>query len=289
MRDNFLEGLAEAIAAQGNQQKEKIIKTLWEHERQRHSARKIWYLRGKIHSGSTTMVTTQDQEGRIVDLTKKEDIELAIMKCNEAKFRQSVHTPFFQFPLAAEFGFKGLTSAAQAALAGAYESNHPIDSFAKLILDEMATPDKVRELRPNVMSISLASFQQFWRKAKEKTSCYPSPMSFATMKAGATNDVISQFDCNMTNIPLSSGYSPLRWRKLMDVMILKRSGLTDLNSLRTIVLFPVDCNFAFKHIGRQMMSIAEKARSLAPEQYGSRKAHRAINLATNKTLTNDIL
>jgi hypothetical protein len=153
----------------------------------------------------------------------------------------------------------------------------------------MAIPDRVHELRPKDMMIPLASFQQFWRKAKEKTSCYPSPMSFATMKAGATNDVISQLDCNMTNIPLSSCYSPLRWHKLMDVMILKRSGLTDLNSLHTIVLFPVDCNYAFKHIGKQMMTIAEQAQSLAPEQYGSRKAHRAINLATNKTLTNDIL
>jgi hypothetical protein len=37
------------------------------------------------------------------------------------------------------------------------------------------------------------------------------------------------------------------------------------------------------------MTIAEQAQSLAPEQYGSHKAHRAINLATNKTLTNDIL
>jgi hypothetical protein len=75
----------------------------------------------------------------------------------------------------------------------------------------------------------------------------------------------------------------------MDMMILKWSGLTDLNSLHTIVLFPVDCNYAFKHIGREMMSIAELTKSLAPEQYGSRKAHQAINLATNKTLTNDIL
>jgi hypothetical protein len=75
----------------------------------------------------------------------------------------------------------------------------------------------------------------------------------------------------------------------MDVMILKRSGLTDLSSLCTIVLFPVDCNYAFKHIRREMMKVAEATHSLAPEQYGSRKAHRAIDLAVNKTLTNDLL
>jgi len=38
-----------------------------------------------------------------------------------------------------------------------------------------------------------------------------------------------------------------------------------------------------------MMQIAEKAGDLAPEQYGSKKRHRAINLAVNKALTFDVL
>jgi hypothetical protein len=38
-----------------------------------------------------------------------------------------------------------------------------------------------------------------------------------------------------------------------------------------------------------MMKVAEKTLSLAPEQYGSRKQHRAIDLAVNKALTFDIL
>jgi hypothetical protein len=42
-------------------------------------------------------------------------------------------------------------------------------------------------------------------------------------------------------------------------------------------------------VGREMMSLAEKNKSLAPEQYGSRQNHRAIDLAVNKSLTNDVL
>jgi hypothetical protein len=72
-------------------------------------------------------------------------------------------------------------------------------------------------------------------------------------------------------------------------MILKKSGITDLSGLRAIVLFPVDCNYAFKHVGREMMKMAESTKSLAPEQYGSRKRHKAIDLAVNKALTFDIL
>jgi hypothetical protein len=65
--------------------------------------------------------------------------------------------------------------------------------------------------------------------------------------------------------------------------------MTDVDSLRTICLFKVDANYCFKHIGREMMKNAERHNSLTKEQYGSRKRHRAIDLAVNKILTNDIL
>jgi hypothetical protein len=65
--------------------------------------------------------------------------------------------------------------------------------------------------------------------------------------------------------------------------------MMDVNSLRTICLFEDDANYCFKHIGREMMKNAERHSSLAKEQYGSRKRHRAIDLAVNKVLTNDIL
>jgi hypothetical protein len=91
----------------------------------------------------------------------------------------------------------------------------------------------------------------------------------------------------MIRIPLLEGFAPWRWKYCLDVMILKRLGVTELSGLRTIVLFPVDCNYAFKHIRREMMKIAETTKSLVPEQCGSQKKHRSIDLAVNKTLTFD--
>jgi cellobiose-specific phosphotransferase system component IIB len=72
-------------------------------------------------------------------------------------------------------------------------------------------------------------------------------------------------------------------------MILKKAGVTTLSSLRTIILFAADCNYAFKHLGRAMMKKAESQKSIAPEQFGSHKAHKAIDQALNKVLTNDLL
>jgi hypothetical protein len=88
----------------------------------------------------------------------------------------------------------------------------------------------------------------------------------------------------MTKIPLVSGFAPSQWKRCLDVMILKHSGINDLANLRTIMLFPVDCNFAFKHTGREMMKVVEQTKSLALEQYGSR-----IDSAVNKALTFDVL
>jgi len=76
---------------------------------------------------------------------------------------------------------------------------------------------------------------------------------------------------------------------MLDLLIMKKAGITDLSNLCTIVLFPPDCNYDFKHIGREMMAWAEMTGSLAPEQHGSRKQHKAIDLAINKVLTYDIL
>ena len=59
--------------------------------------------------------------------------------------------------------------------------------------------------------------------------------------------------------------------------------------MRTIVLFEADFNFTNKVIGKKISAAAERNGGFAPEQYGSRKGHRAIEHALNKVLTLDLL
>jgi hypothetical protein len=132
-------------------------------------------------------------------------------------------------------------------------------------------PEAVRKLGPLQMTLSIEIYTAFWRKARENTAWYPSELSFSTMKAGASDLFIATLDCQMTRIPLTVGFAPKRWKHCLDVMILKKSGVTILSGLRTIFYFPVDCNYAFKHVGREMLKVAETTKALAPEQYGSRQ------------------
>jgi hypothetical protein len=69
----------------------------------------------------------------------------------------------------------------------------------------------------------------------------------------------------------------------------KKIGVMLLDSLRTVVHFLVDCNYAFKHIVRKIMWTAEKAKVLAPEQYKDHKQQKVMDLVVNKALTYDPL
>jgi len=289
LRQTHLENLAEAMSERGAGDKEKVIYSLIAREKQRASARRIRYLRGKQRSGGTTMVIVTDADGNQIDITDRAGLESAILRNNQEKFTQSVNTPFYSFPLKHEFGFQGVTAATQTILAGVYDSNYPLDQYILDVFQQWEMPNSIKEIRPPAMNISLESYRRFWKRANENISCFPSSLTFSTMKAGSMHEKISFIDCTLTNIPLLEGFSPSRWKNCMDVMIMKKSGVLDLSGLRTIVLFPVDCNYAFKHIGREMMKLAETGNALALEQYGSRKHHSAIDLAVNKTLTFDIL
>jgi len=225
-------------------------------------AKKLRYLRGKLRTGSTTVVTTTNANGEKVELTNKQDIEAAILASNQRKFSQSVHTPFYQPPLRDSFGFKGLSTAAQSVLAGVYDPPNELSSYIVDMLSQWEKPEQIRSLEPINISFSIEQYRQFWNKANENVSCYPSALSFSTMKAGSFDPDISHLDCTLTKIPLERGFAPSQWKHCLDVMILKKSGVTDLSALRTIVLFPVDCNYAFKHIGRSMMKTAEQANAL---------------------------
>jgi hypothetical protein len=235
LRHTALENLVEAITASGNTSKEKAPKALRDREAQRNKARKIRYLRCKIYSGSTTMVTTHDAQGNKVELTNQKEMEEAILESNHKKFLQSAHTPFYQSPLKEEFGFKGLTTASQAVLAGIYDSNHDIDQRILDVITQWQMPVEVKELGHLKMEMSVDSYVRYWKKAREDTSCYPLALSFATMKAGAFDQQIASLDCMLTRIPLVAGFAPSRWKRCLDVMILKKSGVTDLSSL------PVPC------------------------------------------------
>jgi hypothetical protein len=98
-------------------------------------------------------------------------------------------------------------------------------------------PEGIRDLGPLGMTLTLEAYQNYWKKANENVSCYPSTLSFSTMKAGAFDEQISKVDWALTVITLEYGFAPSQLKQRMDVMILKRSGVAELSGLRTMYYF----------------------------------------------------
>jgi hypothetical protein len=57
-----------------------------------------------------------------------------------------------------------------------------------------------------------------------------------------------ELDALLTDIPLQTGYYPLRWRVDIDALLLKKAGVTLVEKLRTIIFFQGDVNYLNKYI-----------------------------------------
>jgi hypothetical protein len=152
----------------------------------------------------------------------------------------------------------------------------------------LQTPQSVQQIHVK-RQLSNAEFAYMWRNSREYTSTGVSSLHFGHFKAGNEDVTLGHFDNWLINLTVATGYNLKRWQQGIDVMIPKKKDSIRVDKLRTIVLMEPDYNFFNKLIGKWVMANAEKAGSLAPEQFGSRKQKSSIQHAINRQLTTDVL
>ena len=222
-------------------------------------------------------------------MTTKESIEAACLQESSRRFRQASDTPFLQSPLYEAVGDMGFGPASEAILAGTYEIPEGTDPYAAKLIHHLRMPDRVRDAPPVDTSLDVERYRDGWRKAKEVTSSGISGLYFSFWIAGVEHQGICEFEAIMANIPYRTGHSPPRWKKGINVMLLKKLNNYLVSKLRIILLYEADFNHNNKLVGRDMMRNAELHNTIAREQYGSRKNHSAIDHCLNKRLTFDII
>jgi hypothetical protein len=89
----------------------------------------------------------------------------------------------------------------------------------------------------------------------------------------------------MRSIAYTTGYSFTRWRKGIDVQLLKKSRDYRATSLRTILLIEPDHNMNNKALGSDAMWMGERMSVLARDNYGGRKGLWAVEVSMNQLLT----
>jgi hypothetical protein len=291
-RGTWLEGLAQALAdneESGTQDKDittmKYITMLKQREEQRSSARII---RRIVHSSKAFQQLDHvdfDVDGVVRTTDTKENMERVLLTENAARFNQAGNSPFLQPPLAQVVGHYADNNALEVLS----NTTAPIvtnDFYTNLVLQAIDHPNIVHPIQ---VEMSSSSFAQGWLKCREHTAAGPSGLHFGHFMAACKHPQMREIECSMANFPLRSGYSPERWQHGVEVMLLKQFNNFHVSKLRAILLFEADFNFNNKRIGRSLMWQAEDMGWLAPEQYGSRRSHSAIDHCLNKRLSFDLL
>jgi hypothetical protein len=124
--------------------------------------------------------------------------------------------------------------------------------------------------------IPTAVYSQAFRVAKD------SGIHYGHYKALFSHPELASVEAAWMNAPFSLGFASQRSKEGVDIMLEKKQGVRLVSKLRAILLFEADYNTHAKILSRQLMAAAE--RWLAPEQFGSRNRHSAIEQALNKRL-----
>ena len=223
LRDTWMDSLAAAQALVGNSTQEKKLRSLRLQEHQRSMGRNVKYARGKLKSGGLTMVLTPgDTAEEWTECTTKDAIEIACLQENERRFTQATDTPFYQPTVVDTVGWLGLGPGADHILAGTYEAPHDLDAQAQQFIPYLHTPPSILNAPPTSTVITTEEWIQAWQHTKERTASVPSPLSYATFKAGIQSPTISDFEATMANIPWATGFSPERWQTGTNIMLEKR-------------------------------------------------------------------
>ena len=124
---------------------------------------------------------------------------------------------------------------------------------------------------------------------KDRTGSATQTIGFNHYRLAAYGNSLSKLDAFNSSAPTEIGFTSKRWRFTTDINIPKKIDNPRVDGTRTIQLFPADANMVNKRLGRRMLANVESTNTLAKDQYGSRKKHKATNTCLHKVLLMDTL
>ena len=220
LRDEWYEQLANAKAAANNTTFAVELRLKRQKEKQKRMFRAIkWTIKDKMINPIISEVeeTVNNEE---VLLTDKHQVEQAIIKANDKKYRQTNDTPLMS-ELLPDVGFLGIAPACTNILNGDYVPCQPIDPFTRAFLKELKRDPT---LPPISTRYGAHDYATGWKKMSEYTTSGLSGIHFGHHKACATSTFLSNFESSMCEIPYRTGYSPRRYKQSVNAMLLKKQN-----------------------------------------------------------------
>ena len=138
--------------------------------------------------------------------TTKFTVEQAILKANNAKYRQTNNTPPMT-TLLPILGLFGTTPAAKQILQGNFNIPHHLDKYTKKLLTELAIPSHMISKPKISLKFQTQDYINGWSKMNEKTTSGISQVHFGHHLACSKHFSNASFETLMCELPYRTGYS----------------------------------------------------------------------------------
>jgi hypothetical protein len=307
LRQNHLEALAEARASSINpallgdpdrleRATDKDIRRIQRNEYISRSHRKV---QNTLHPNSAqaglsaidipfaqkeeTQIDPKQWAGSWTTITDPQEIATKICSANSAQYHQATDTPFASEPLRSYFGLNGDGPGVQQILASVPPPPHIMDNLLPETQALLRTLANIPIASSIDTSITTAKFRQLNNILPEKISSSPSGRHIGHYKAIAKSEKLTNIWATMMALPHLAGFSPKRWREVVDVMLQKTPGNSKIHRLRIVALQESDFNQSnCLAIGRPVMHHLEDSQLIPKIQFGSRPARLCISAVLNK-------
>jgi hypothetical protein len=157
-------------------------------------------------------------------------------------------TPPMMEPLLSDLGYLADTEAAAQILDGTYICPPGTDDYTRDFLRILQQPQNVEAEDRFNTSFSVKDFQDYWKKAKERTSSSILTLHFGHYKAVSKNETLCKMHSVFVDIAVNLGFSPTRWQRGLTVMLEKKKGVILVDKLCAILLMEADFNYANKTV-----------------------------------------
>jgi len=193
-------------------------------------------------SDDLSIVDPKQWKGPWVSITDPQEIAKHVCAVNTKQYNQAQNTPFGYGHLLQQFGMNLEGKAADDPLQGSFSVDPEVNPLPEThrMLKCLSIPLENCTLLPTI--ITPEEFQSTCSIVKERTSSSVSGRHVGHYKAAAQDDNHSSIHAAMMSLPYTVSFSPMRWRKIVDVMLEKEPGNPKIHRLRIITLIESDYN-----------------------------------------------
>ena len=269
----------------------KIISRIRQSKELKRSYQKLCFL---LRPPTTTMVTQLDvptddtppkKAVSWTTLTDPDTITQRLVQRNTKHFGAAYGTPFTIPPLSHDFDWTATSPRHQDVLNGSHPP-YP-DPLLNRLLQRLK--QRVSPIQPQLTMPELIRRLRRW---KESTSTSPSRRHLGHYKAllplsgynlqeylqSPEGQILSVY-LSILNFCARTGYSLIRWQKIVTMMIPKENNNFKLHRLRVIHLYEADLTALFSIWSRKMIMKSTAHNSLNPGSYGARPGRSSIDPA----------